>query len=81
MSPYSEEYAPIKDVPVATDCYGVTTILVCHQMLWFGTKLNHSLINPNQLRLGGTSVFDDPTQKKFGIELSDSAFIAFEYGR
>ena len=55
VSPYSEEYAPIRNVPVATcatavtDFYGVTTILVCHQMMWFGTKLSHSLINPNQI--------------------------------
>jgi len=28
-------------------------------------------LNPNQLRLGGTPVRDNPTQEEFGLELPD----------
>jgi hypothetical protein len=68
VSPFTQDYDAVKDVPVATcatavaDESGETIILVCHQMLYFGTSLPHSLLNPNQLRLGGTPVRDDPTQ-------------------
>ncbi len=73
VAPYSEEYEPMIDVPVATcataltDPNGRTTILVCHQMLWFGTKLRNSLIKPNKLRLGGTNVFDDLTEESLAL--------------
>ena len=54
-------------VPLATCATMVMTesgqrvVLVCPQMLWFGTDLKRSLINPNQLRMHGTIVRDDPT--------------------
>ena len=44
-------------------------------MLYFGTSLPHSLLNLNQLRLGGTPVRDNPTQKEFGLELPDGNWI------
>jgi len=44
-------------------------------MLYFGTSLPHSLLNPNQLRLGGTPVCDNPTQEEFGLELSNRNWI------
>ena len=62
VSPYSNEYAPKHGVPVATcvtaiiDGLGVTTILAMHQMLFFGTQLPNSLLNPNQVRLGGITI-------------------------
>lgn len=81
VSPFTQQYAAVKDVPIGTcatsvtDESGETLILVCHQMLWFGDSLPHSLLNPNQLRHGGTPVRDDPTQEEFGIELSDGNWI------
>ena len=41
----------------------------------FWHKSPHSLLNPNQLRLGGTPVCDDPTQEEFGSELPDANWI------
>lgn len=66
------------DIPVATCATawtcpesGVTNILVFHQMLYFGDRLQHSLLCPNQMRDHGTIVQDTPTyfdgQSKHGI--------------
>jgi hypothetical protein len=48
-------------------------------MLWFGTLVPNSLINPNQLRVYGIRVYDDPFHmtRPFGID-SDHAFIPFD---
>ena len=59
---------------------GSAYILICPQMLWFGTKLPRSLINPNQLRMSGTLVKDDPTtdgDQEFGL-ITDNLFIPFQ---
>jgi hypothetical protein len=55
--PYSQEYTAIKDVPIvrgatAVQCQetGETFILIINEGLWYGDKMDHSLINPNQLR-------------------------------
>ena len=83
VSPYSNEYAPKHGVPVATcataivDGLGVTTILAMHQMLFFGTQLPNSLLNPNQVRLGGITIHDDPTGQQFGMDL-ETGFVEFE---
>jgi hypothetical protein len=48
-------------------------------MLWFGTQLPHSLINPNQLRAYGINVNDDPFNSTcyFGIK-SEQVLIPFD---
>jgi hypothetical protein len=48
-------------------------------MLWFGTRLPHSLINPNQIQAFGLYVNDDPfdNTREFGIE-NDNIFIPFD---
>ena len=67
MSPYTDEYDAIPDVPVVR---GATLwmdqhtnneyILVFNEALWMGDTLTHSLINPNQLHAFGTLVQDNP---------------------
>ena len=54
-------------------------LLVADQMLWFGTQLPNSLINPNQLRAYGLNVNDDPFDhsRMFGID-SENLFIPFD---
>jgi hypothetical protein len=54
-------------------------LLVGDQMLFFGTLLPNSLINPNQLRAYGLHVHNDPFNSTctFGIN-SDNAFIPFK---
>lgn len=66
---YSEEYKPLKDIAIAT----VATVwvdpktaqeylLLINEALFFGKRMKHSLINPNQLRANGTEVDDCPRQ-------------------
>jgi hypothetical protein len=67
------------DVPIVnastayTNNAGTTVILRFNQILWYGTKLNMSLINPNQIQHYGLAVSDDPTDKDrfFGITTED----------
>jgi hypothetical protein len=80
VSPFTDSYDPIKDIPVCScaTAYdvpnGPTVILVFHQSLYFGDKLQHSLINPNQIRAHhGNIVMDhyfDP-DKPAGIYHND----------
>ena len=59
-------YAPVQDIPVArcctvwTDGKGKEYLLLGDEMLWFGTALENSLINLNQIRAYGLSINDDP---------------------
>ena len=53
---YQEDYGAIKDIPVVTCATivqgedGMDILLIGHEMLYFGNKLNHSLLNQNQIR-------------------------------
>jgi hypothetical protein len=56
VSPFTNEYESMKDVPVVlavtawtNNNAGATFILLFHQVLWYGSKLSHSLLNPNQI--------------------------------
>ena len=82
VSPYSDAYEPIQEVPIASvataytsPSTGETIILEGHQHLYFGDKLDHSLWNPNQLRHFGAKVYDCPKQfdidSRFCIEMED----------
>ena len=48
--------------------------------MWFGDRLIHSLINPNQCRSYGISLCDDPTDpnRDIGMELPDNLFLPFK---
>ena len=61
VSPYSDDYEAIKNVPVVCGATLWTDtvdnqehILVLNESLWMGDSLTHSLINPNQLCAFGT---------------------------
>ena len=67
VSPYTDEYDAITDVPVVrgatlwTDQHtNEEYILAFNEALWMGDTLTHSLINPNQLCAFGTLVQDNP---------------------
>ena len=47
--------------------------MVFHQGLWFGPKLAHSLINPNQCRSFGVSLCDDPFDPNRQLSIFDPA--------
>ena len=43
---------------------GTAYLLVFHESLWMGDKLDHTLVNPNQLRAYGVSIQDNPFDTK-----------------
>ena len=78
--PYSNDYQPIKGVPIvnASTAYthpdtGETVILRFNQVLWYGHAMDMSLLNPNQIRYNGLTLSDDPTDngRMFGISGTD----------
>jgi hypothetical protein len=67
VSPYADTYEAIKSVPIvqAATAFdhpdtGETTILILNEAIWMGDKMNHALVNPNQLRAFGLTVQDNP---------------------
>ena len=69
VAPFLDSYAPISNVPIATCATAYTCpdtgevfVLIFHQMLYFGDKMTHSLLCPNQLRYAGHQVHDCPRQ-------------------
>ena len=84
VSPFLNAYAPVKEIPVGRCCTvwtcndtGREILLVADQMLWFGSQMEHSLINPNQIREYGLPVFDNPFDTdSYGID-GDDIFIPF----
>ena len=67
VSPYNSTYEPERDIliVIAATAYtdqntGQVYILVVNAGLYFGEKLDHSLINPNQLWYAGVTVQDNP---------------------
>ena len=85
--PYNSSYEPLLNVPIASAATayddpqsGRTYILVIHECLYYGTKLGHSLINPNQLRFGGTPVWDNAfdTYHDLSIECENDLIIPLQ---
>jgi hypothetical protein len=58
VRPFSDQYSTM----VAWDNpeTGETTISIFHQGLWFGNGMTNSLINPNQCRMNGIELCDNP---------------------
>ena len=64
--PYTDTYESTKSLPIAKAGTawmlpetGATYILVFNEGLWMGDKMDHSLINPNHLRLYGVTFQDN----------------------
>lgn len=77
---YDLSYEPIENVPIVTGMTayddrksGQTYILVFNESLHYGSKLDHSLNNPNQVRHNGINFNDNPYDKAkgLGIDISD----------
>jgi hypothetical protein len=67
--PFSEEYKPMKDIPIALvvtiyndPCNGLAIFLVIHKALCFGDGTKQTLLCPNQMRTNGLKVHDTPRQ-------------------
>lgn len=77
--PYDEAYDPITNVPIVTGATvfhhpcGQSYILVVNEALFYGTKLKHTLLNPNQIRHNGHGFWDNPydTGHVLSIEVYD----------
>ena len=78
--PYDEAMTPVKNVPIVsgatayTDESGTTFILVINEALYYGDKLNHSLINPNQIRNNDIDFWDNPydRDRQLKIDIPDT---------
>jgi hypothetical protein len=64
---YDTSIKPIENVPIVSGATayddpasGQTYILVFHESLYYGDKLDHTLVNPNQLRSYGIPFWDSP---------------------
>jgi hypothetical protein len=84
VTPFLDSYEPVKEVMV-TRCgmvwmslnTGHEYLLVGDQMLWFGSQMDHSLINPNQIHEYGIPMYNNPSsQSQSGIDCNDD-FIPF----
>lgn len=71
---YDKDAKPIENVPIVSGATawedpatGETYILVINEALYYGTKLDHSLINPNQIRAFGIDLWDNPYDKERGL--------------
>ena len=74
---YSKELGAITDIPIVTGATAVdhpvtgeTMILVVNEALWYGSRLDHSLLNPNQLRHYGCVVHDNPYDTENPLSIS-----------
>ena len=84
--PYNDNYQPVTNVPIVSGATayddvtsGQTIILIINEALYYGKKLNHSLLNPNQIRHNGFDVQDNPYDKEYelGITISNNMFVKF----
>jgi hypothetical protein len=71
---YDKSYKPLEGVPIVAGATayddpssGLTYILIFNKSLYYGTKLNHSLINPNQIRSYGIGFWDNPFDRQRGL--------------
>jgi len=83
VSPFLDELGSSENIEICTagtawtHPTGETIILVFGQGLWFGSRMNKSLINPNQCRAHGVSLCDDPTDRNRDLGMYDSASDTF----
>jgi hypothetical protein len=84
---YDTSIKPIENVPIvsAATAYddpmtGDTFILVFNKALYYGSRLDHSLINPNQVWAFGIPSWDDPydPDKGLSIDVDDSLHIPLQ---
>ena len=71
VSPYSSQYEAVRNIPVVTGATvwtnaadGTAYLLIFHESLWMGNRLDNTLVNPNQLRAYDVSIQDNPFDAK-----------------
>jgi hypothetical protein len=85
VSPFSSKYEPMRNIPVAKtvaaydDPYDHETyILVTAQSLYYGDKIENTLICSNQMRSYGIEVDDNPRHLSIDGKSSHSIYIPAE---
>ena len=76
---YDTSIKPKENIPIVTGATayddpvtGETFILIVNEGLYYGTRLDHSLINPNQIRSYGIPVWDNPYDNMHGLSIDVS---------
>ena len=84
---YDSNIAPVQGIPIVKGATafddnntGLTYILVINEALFYGMKLDHTLINSNQIRSYGIGVWDNPfdDQRDLSIDVNDELKILME---
>ena len=86
VAPFLAEYSEQINILICTGATAYTTvdgevvILIFGQGLWFGNRMEKSLINPYQCRSYGVALCDDPTDpnRDLGLEADENTFIPLE---
>jgi Reverse transcriptase (RNA-dependent DNA polymerase) len=80
VSPYTSSYAPMTSVPIVTAATaydnpetGETIILVFNESVYLGNVLENTLLNPNQARVTGIQICDDPFDPHRHLGIHDPA--------
>ena len=81
VSVYDKSIKPIEDVPIVNGAtawddpvLNQTYIIIVNEDLYYGTKIDHYSLNPNQIRHYGLNFWDNSYDKERGlnIKLDDS---------
>ena len=88
VSPYSSQYEAVRDIPVVTGATvwtnvmdGTAYLLIFHESLWMGNKLDHTLVSPNQFWAYGVNVQDNPFDAKpLSITTDDASVELYSEG-
>ena len=84
---YDTSIKPIENVPIVSGATayddptsGTTYILVFHESLYYGERLDHTLVNPNQLRAYGIPFWDNPYDplRSLSIDVDDTLHIPLQ---
>ena len=80
LSPATKRISAVARVATAwKDGNGATHILVVNEALYFGSEMDHSLINPNQIRHFGITVNDNPYNPVADLGIDHGAcFVPFK---
>ena len=72
---FHDSLGALKSIPIASvatlaiDSKGKEVILVIHEALYFGDRMNHTLLSVNQLRAFDVSVWDNPCDPNHSLSI------------
>jgi hypothetical protein len=73
---YDKSIKPLEGVPIVAGATAyddpvtnITYLLIFDEALYYGIKLDHSLINPNHIRSYGIDFWDNPFDKQRGLSI------------